>query len=1071
MMSLKSNIKEKKMDEKVKFHKFFTACFVFSISILFLSNTLFSLSDLEKDYFAGLEARSVGPAGMSGRIAAIDVVVDNPRIIYIGAATGGIWKSINGGITWKPIFDSQSTSSIGDITIDPTNPEIIWVGTGESNPRNSAGVGRGIFKSLDGGESWKFLGLDKTERISRLLINPSAPNTAFVAAMGTTWGENPERGVFKTEDGGMTWRKILYVDEKTGAADLVMDPSNPNRLLAAMWEHRRWPWFFTSGGPGSGLYISIDSGESWKKVGPENGLPEGNLGRIGLAFSKSSPNIVYALVEAKKSALYRSQDKGNSWEIVNWMPYINPRPFYFSDIRVHPSNENMVFILGQFLASSIDGGKSFMPTMPFFAVHGDFQDLWIHPMDGDFMVIGGDGGIGISYDKGKHWNFVQNLPLAQYYHISVDMEQPYNVYGGLQDCGSWRGPSNVLIGRGIFNFHWQAVGKGDGFGTTVTPYNYKIGYSMTQGGDLKRFNIDTGETKDIRPPEPEGIKLRFSWNPAISLDPHNPHILYFCSQFVHKSTDEGQNWEIISPDLTTNNPEKQKQSESGGLTRDVTGAENHCTILTISPSPIKRETIWVGTDDGKIQLTKDDGESWTDVSLSLTGKKPTSVPHGTWIPHIEASHHDASTAYVVFDDHRRSNWTTYVFMTEDFGQTWKSLATKEIDGFAHVIREDPIQKNLLFLGTEFGLYFSLNRGQSWKKWTSGLPTVPIRDMVIHPRDHDLVIGTHGRSIYILDDIRPLQELSEVIMTKKLHLFSVGDTYQFRKSYLSFGYQAPGHMEFMAENRPYGALITYSIGERQHERGNKKSNATDSVKIEILDSNGHVVRTLKGPKKYGLNRINWDLHHSPPERIAPLFENFMPVPGPHVLPGSYTVRLKLDDITVEQTFRVLSDPRNPVNIEERREKLELIMKTDSLIEKATKISREIEKIEKSLDEVMKRIDNLGEKKRDLIRKKASELKEKLEVFTHRLTASRNRSGIFLGTDLYELLNRLESRLGSSFDAPTAGQIQEFNRLELELKDLLSKFNIFLEEELQAFIQELKDSGFSFFTIIEPVTLKK
>ncbi len=583
----------------------------------------------EASYFSGLKPRSIGPAGMSGRISCVDVVVDNPRIMYVGTATGGIWKSIDGGVTWNPIFDGQSTSSIGDITIDPSNPEIVWAGTGEANPRNSVGVGRGVFKTLDGGENWRFLGLEKTEKISRLLLDPHNPNVAFVAAMGTTWGENPERGVFKTVDGGTTWEKILFVDEKTGAADLAMDPSNPNRLLAAMWEHRRWPWFFSSGGPGSGLYLSADGGETWKKLSAKEGLPEGDLGRIGIAFSRSRPNVVYALIEAKKSALCLSEDSGNTWKIVNDKPGVSPRPFYYSDIRVHPKQENIVYRLSSPLDVSVDSGKSFKRLMEFFAVHGDFHELWIHPDDANFMVVGGDGGIGISYDEGTHWNFVQNLPLGQYYHISVDLENPYSIYGGLQDNGSWRGPSRVLQGNAIYNFHWQTVGWGDGFGTLPIPRDPKLGYSMSQGGWLVRFNTVTGELKDIRPPGPSGVKLRFNWNAAIATDPLDVGTLYYGSQYLHKSTDEGRTWQIISPDVTSNNPEKQKQAESGGLTKDVTHAEDHCTIITIAPSPVQNGVIWVGTDDGKVQLTKNGGGTWKDLSAKIIGMKDRGVPSGT----------------------------------------------------------------------------------------------------------------------------------------------------------------------------------------------------------------------------------------------------------------------------------------------------------------------------------------------------------------------------------------------------------------------------------------------------------
>jgi photosystem II stability/assembly factor-like uncharacterized protein len=1068
-----------------------------SLSIFVFMTVSVSAQQLDPEYFSRLKARSIGPAGMSGRVACVDVVVASPKIIYVGAATGGIWKSVDGGVTWKPIFDDQSTSSIGDITIDQTNPEIVWVGTGEANPRNSAGVGRGVFKTLDGGEHWEFLGLEKTERISRLLIHPQNPDTAFAAAMGTTWGENPDRGIFKTVDGGQTWEKVLFVDEKTGAADLVMDPSNPNRLLAAMWEYRRWPWFFNSGGPGSGLYLSIDGGKNWKKLTSAEGLPEGNLGRIGLAFSRSRPNIVYALIEAEKSALCRSEDSGNTWAIVNDRPGISPRPFYYSDIRVHPANENIVYRLSSPLDVSTDGGKTFKSLMEFFAIHGDFHELWIHPLDGDFMVVGGDGGIGLSYDGGKHWDFVQNLPLGQFYHVSVDLENPYNIYGGLQDNGSWRGPSRVLQGRGIFNFHWLPVGWGDGFGTLPIPRDSKLGYSMSQGGWLVRFNILTGEQKDIRPPSPANVKLRFNWNTAIAIDPLDTKTLYYGSQFLHRSADEGSTWQIISPDLTSNDPEKQMQAESGGLTRDVTQAENHCTIITIAPSPVQSGVIWVGTDDGKVQLTKNGGQTWKDLSANITGLKEKGPPPATWCPHIEASNHDAATAYAVFDDHRRSNWTPYVFLTEDFGESWTSLATPNIDGFTHVLVEDPVQKNLLFLGTEFGLYVSFDKGKNWMRWKNGFPTVPVRDMVIHPLDNDLVIGTHGRSLYVLDDIQPLREISQEIMNKKLHLFRISDSYQFQTSYFGPGYLAPGNMEFQGQNRAYGALITYSIGKAEPQpspaAAEKKSPSPsnpepqndpqtteeeasqkgegDQISIEILDPQGEVVRTINGSKKPGIHRVNWDLHREPFKSITDPYEGFMPRTGPFVLPGTYKARVTLDDMVVEGSLQVLSDPRDHVSRSGRMSKYDLIMENGKYIEAVTNAHKKVQESSAALEEVLDRIEQLEEKDREYIRIKTLEYKKRLKGFADRLSPPEDRSGIYEETELAVRLALLDSRLQSSFDAPTAGQRQEHIELKAAVYQELYKINRFFKEEFSRLVQEVKDAGFSIFPKIEEITIKE
>jgi photosystem II stability/assembly factor-like uncharacterized protein len=1049
--------------------------------LLFFAPGNYAFDNNDAEYFSGLKPRSIGPAGMSGRISCVDMVVGNPRTMYVGTATGGIWKSIDGGVTWKPIFNDQSTSSIGDITIDPSHPEIVWVGTGEANPRNSVGVGRGVFKTLDGGENWQFLGLEKTEKISRLLLDPQNPEVAYVAALGTTWGENPERGVFKTKDGGKTWTKILFVDDKTGAADLAMDPSNPNRLLAAMWEHRRWPWFFNSGGPGSGLYLTADGGETWKKLSSKEGLPHGDLGRIGIAYSRSHPNIVYALIEAKKSALCRSEDSGRTWQIVNDEPGVSPRPFYYSDIRVHPKQPNIVYRLSSPLDVSINSGKSFKRLMPFFAIHGDFHELWIHPDDGNFMIVGGDGGIGISYDEGKHWNFVQNLPLGQFYHVSVDLENPYNIYGGLQDNGSWRGPSRVLQGNAIFNFHWLPVGWGDGFGTLAIPRDPKLGYSMSQGGWLVRFNTETGELKDIRPPAPSGVKLRFNWNAAIAIDPLDTGTLYYGSQFLHKSTDEGRTWQFISPDLTSNNPEKQKQAESGGLTKDVTHAENHCTIITIAPSPVQNGVIWVGTDDGKVQLSKNGGQTWKDLSAKIIGMKDKGVPFGTWCPHIEASNHEPSTAYVIFDDHRRSNWTPYVFMTTDFGETWNNLATPAIDGFIHVIREDLVQKNLLFLGTEFGLYVSFDRGKEWMRWTNGLPTVPVRDMVIHPLDNDLVIGTHGRSVYILDDIQPLREISAAIRAKKLHLFKVSDAYQFRTSYFGLGYLAPGNMEFQGQNRPYGALITYSIWEPPAEIPEKvdPSDAADKddktekepIKITILDNQGEVIRTIEGPRNPGINRVNWDLRREPFKTLSDPYEGFFPPSGPLILPGTYKIRIELDDAVVEDNMQVLADPRYPVSLTSRRVKFNLIMENGKYTEAVTEAYKKIQDFIGALDEVLKRIDQLEEKRKEYIRIKATEFRKRLKGYADRLAPPKERSGIFEEIELSVRLTALGSRLESSFDAPTEAQRLEFQNLKAAVHQELYKINRFFKEDFPRFVQEVKGAGFSIFPKIEPITIKE
>ncbi|HYH44390.1 MAG TPA: hypothetical protein VEG34_01800, partial [Thermoanaerobaculia bacterium] len=762
---------------------------------------------LDPDLLAGLKARSIGPAAMSGRIAAIAASTSAPgapATYYVGAATGGVWKSTDGGVSWKPVFDDQPVASIGAIEVHPQNPDAVWVGTGEGNPRNSASVGNGVYRSLDGGRTWKHAGLEKSERIHRIVLHPRNPEVAWVAALGQTWAENPERGVFKTVDGGRTWKRVLFVDEKTGAADLVIDPSNPDKLIAAMWDYRRWPWFFRSGGPGSGLYVSQDGGESWSRRTPEDGLPAGDLGRIGLAIAPSDPRVVYALVEADKNALLRSEDGGRTFQTVNAEPGVSDRPFYYSDLRVDPADANRVYRLASFVDLSTDGGRTWKTLIGWANVHPDHHAMWIDPRDPDHIVEGNDGGLYMSRDRGATWRFAANLPVAQFYHVRFDNETPYNVYGGLQDNGSWKGPSAVWEDGAIRNHHWQEVFFGDGFDTVPDPRDAQQGYAMSQGGFLGRYDLRTGERKDIRPPEPECERLRFNWNAGIAIDPFEPDTIYYGSQFVHKSSDRGDSWTTISPDLTTDKPEWQRQNESGGLTPDVTAAENFTTLIALAPSRRERGVLWAGTDDGRLHVTRDGGATWTSVEKNLRG-----VPANTWIPHIETSPHDPATAFVVFDDHRRSNWTPYVYRTTDYGKSWTSLATSDLRGYALAIVQDPVDPDLLFLGTEFGLWVSLDAGKRWLPFRHGVPTVSVMDLAIHPREHDLIIATHGRGLYILDDIRPLRAIDDKVMDAPLHLFETAPALQHANRQPGGG-RFPGDVEFRGENRPYGAVLTYAL---------------------------------------------------------------------------------------------------------------------------------------------------------------------------------------------------------------------------------------------------------------------
>ena len=734
------------------------------LSILLL---MFSFNGFAQEFSMELlknkTPRNIGPGGMSGRVTSIDVVHSNPDIMYAGTASGGLWKSTSGGIKWAPIFEDEATASIGAVAVQQSNPSVIWVGTGEGNPRNSLNGGYGIYKSLDGGKNWMLMGLEKTRHIHRVIIDPTNPNTVYAAAIGSPWGEHPERGVYKTTDGGKTWNKILYTNQKSGAADLVMDPQNPNKLIAAMWEHKRDPWFFNSGGEGSGLYSTYDGGDTWKKISSEDGLPEGNLGRIGIAIAPSKPDVIYALIEAKKNALYKSTDGGVNWKMVSDnMDEIGNRPFYYADIYVDSQNENRLFSIFTYVNVSEDGGKSFKQLMPAYGVdngiHPDHHAWWIHPTNGDFMIDGNDGGMNITKDGGDSWRFIGNLPVAQFYHINIDNEFPYNVYGGMQDNGSWRGPAYVWRAQGFRNSYWQEISFGDGFDVIPDKDDSQFGWTMSQEGYVSRYDWKTGNNYIVRPTHPDAdVTLRFNWNAAINIDPNSNNTLYFGSQFVHKSTDKGETWQIISPDLTTNDPDKLKQHESGGLTMDATGAENHCTILVIEPSEVEANMLWVSTDDGRVHYTQDGGTQWTEVTKNIKG-----LPKGSWVPQIKASKTNKGEALLVANDYRRFNYTPYVYRTTNYGKNWERIVdATDVTSYALSIVEDEEEPNLLFLGTDDGLYISIDHGTKWTKWTEGFPTVSVKDLIIHPREHDLVIGTFGRAAWVLDDIRPGMNLDTI----------------------------------------------------------------------------------------------------------------------------------------------------------------------------------------------------------------------------------------------------------------------------------------------------------------------
>jgi photosystem II stability/assembly factor-like uncharacterized protein len=1033
--------------------------------------------------FHGLDSRPIGPPGTSGRVAALAVSPRDFREVWVGAATGGLWKSMDGGFTWQPAMDSESVNSIGAIGIAPSAPDVLYVGTGEANTRNSMGVGRGLWKSTDGGRTWTLKGLVGTERIEAVLVHPRDPGTVWVSAQGPAWSDSPERGVFKSADGGDSWRKVLYLDEQTGAFELVMDPSNPEHLLASTWEHRRWPWFFESGGPGSGLWKSWDGGESWERITEEDGLPPGELGRIGIAFATNDPKVVYALVEAENSALVRSDDGGESWRTVNDDRDVNDRPFYYSRVYVDPTNENRVYRVSGDLTMSEDGGRTFANIAPWSSVHVDHHAFWAHP-NGHTIITGNDGGVYVSHSRGDSWRFVENLPLAQFYHLSVDNEVPFNVYGGLQDNGSWKGPSQAwetagFAGANIVAHHWEELGFGDGFAALIDPTDPELGYSMSQGGSLQRFDLATSASETIRPPAPDpDTELRFNWNAGIAIDPFDGSVLYYGSQYLHRSPDRGETWEIISPDLTTDDPEKQRQRESGGLTLDVTAAENHTTILTIAPSPVERGVIWVGTDDGNVQVTRDAGATWTNVVDRIRG-----VPDHTWVPHIEASEHSAGRAYVVFDDHRRGNWETYVFRTDDYGRSWRPLSPDQIDGYVHAIEEDPTEPNLLFLGAEFGLYFSLNGGESWRKWTHGdFPAgAPTRALIVHKRDADLAVGTHGRGAWIIDDIRPLREMASGAVSGDLHLFEVPHAIQHTRA-LSGPFYFPGDTKYQGPNRPYGTLISYYISsdlaalvEEEGEDapteaggggfadffGGAGAGPGGPATIEILQADT-LVRTLEGPAEPGVNRIAWGLERK--GIPAPDAGEDDPEPaGPEVFPGTYGVRVSVNGDTVVGSVTVEPDPRRQKSRDVLAANLAQWRRGQETLGELRAALRRLEETREILDLYERRLEDWEGREglRDSLVAGTGEVGDRLDALLDGLRMPPTKGIV----DDTTIVSRLQTALGEATGtpyAPSAGRVANLDWALEEARDVLGQIEAFYAREIPEYRDSLEGAGFDLLT---------
>ena len=1085
----------------------FRRAFYLCLSI-FLSVPLLYAQKVDMDIFKDMKARAIGPAAMSGRITAIDVVESNPDIIFAGAASGGVWRTTGGGLDWEPIFDYEAVQGIGAIDIYQKNPDIIWVGTGEGNPRNSVSSGYGVYKSIDGGDTWELMGLEKTRNIHRVIIHPDDPNTVLVGAIGSPWGEHDERGVYKTTDGGKTWKQVLFTNNLSGVSDMVADPSNPDKIFVSMWEHKRWPWTFKSGGEGSGIYMTLDGGDTWKNISGEKGLPKGDYGRVGLAIAHGNPDYVYALIENKKNGLWRSTDGGKTWEKraeSSKQPNMGNRPFYYSSIYVDTKNENRLYSLYSMVSRSEDGGKTWEVIIPYSGVHPDHHAWWIHPDDPTYMVDGNDGGLNITRDMGDTWRFTEKIPVGQFYHINVDDEMPYNLYGGMQDNGSWVGPSYVFNYAGIRNHDWQELSFGDGFDVAPITGDSRYGYTMSQQGNVQRYDKVSGYTKFIKPTSPDtSIRLRFNWNAPVAIDPHDNNGVYYGSQHLHYSSNRGDDWEVLSGDLTTNDPEKQKQNASGGLTIDATGAENHTTTLSIAPSPLDKNVIWVGTDDGNVQITQDRGANWTNLAANLPG-----LPAGSWIPQIKASKYNAGEAWLIANDYRRNNWEAYAYHTADYGATWTRIVDdNDVFGYTLSILQDPIEPNLVFLGTENGLYVSFDKAQTWNKWTHGYPSASTMDLALQEREHDLAIGTFGRAFYVLDDIRPLRAFAtkgvEAAAKEDIIVFDIADAFQMT-------YRQPAGMRFPASGGPfegqnkyfgYAAIKYYVRDDKMAEtpaeetkgkrkKGKKKTDEEAAPKpkklpakisMTVLNMEGDTIRTGSGKVKKGqVNSLTWDLRRRNPypvERRAGSNRfgrgrmrdgqgndrNREQAAG-SVMPGEYKVHIDYNDQKIEKTVKVHYDPRIEVSMSDLQAKQAFENEVLEMTQKWSKVTGRVRDANAIIEKVEAQMKNADKEAVKELKDMMKDMKEKFNEVRKVTIGLPRATGQAAPREFYpnagQWVGQARSYARGRLTAPGQNERSLLENGEKMMNEAMEVVNEFFANEWPKFEEAYKNTDMDFF----------
>jgi photosystem II stability/assembly factor-like uncharacterized protein len=1003
-----------------------------------LTTASLQAQSINSNTFGEIQARQIGPAAMSGRIAALDAVNNDDRIIYVGAASGGVWKSTNRGLSFEPIFDDYY-QSIGAINIDQDHPDTVWVGTGEPWTRNSVSVGGGVYKTTDGGENWTFMGLEETERIGRIILHPENPDIIYVAALGTLWDSNTERGVFKSTNGGETWKKVLYVNDETGATDLTVDPRNPDIIYASTWDFQRKAWTFRSGGPGSGLYKSTDAGETWIRL-EGNGLPKEELGRIAVSASPVVEGRVYAVIEAKdQGGLYRSDDFGQTWEKKNSTTAVTERPFYFQNIYADPIDSNIVYKPSFNINVSTDAGETFRLTFAAGGpagggnIHVDHHAFYVSPNNNQRLYLGTDGGLYVSNDGGVTWRFTRSLPISQFYHVSVDDQRPYWVYGGLQDNGSWASPNESP--GGIENKDWVNLGGGDGFNVFPAPNDPNIVFWQSQGGNVRKSFVDTREIKDIKPLKDETTdELRFNWNTPYLFSPDGQR-LYVGAQYLYVSEDMGDSWIRVSEDLTTNDPEKQRQDESGGITIDNSTAENNTTIYDVSESPLDKNIIWVGTDDGNIQVTRNGGKKWTEVSKNISN-----YPADAWVSSVTASRFDQATAYVTVDAHKVGDMGVYVYKTNDFGKNWTLITDENIEGYAHKIIEDLVDEDLLFLGTEFGLYVSFDGGTQWVRFKGNLPKVSVRDLVIQEREEDLVIATHGRGIMVIDDISPLRSITPELLQQdvaflEMKSFLISSPTGFEQTFLGDG-------EFVGPNPTQTAEITYYL---------KKRHIFGDMFFEVYDTEGNFLKKIPAGKRKGINRVSFNIRRDPPKVPRSNTLTFGALFGPAYPPGTYTLKLIKGEEVYESAITLQFDPESRHSDEDRRIRL-------AAVNRGYEMLGELGYLDGKAVDLMNQAEAFAEDSTlaQELQKQFEEFDEQLETM-HKAMVATKTGGITGEEQLRERISNVYGSIVNYQGRPTDTQLKALSTLQNEMDRMETSLSELIQSQLPALNQALEENG--------------